>query len=313
MSVDEGLVHAWLDGQLPPEEAARVEALVASDPAWREAAAEARGLAAGAARILGDLDAPPSARQAVAMGRMTASGGGGPAKGPRRRVAPWMRAAAGVVLVVGVGAVVWDSREDWFGPDGGVLVESVPAVPVVDSAAQLASAAEAAVADATADVSRPRPTAVGATASTAAAPPAAEKTGVDERLMQEVAPPVAARAAAAAVRDSVRVAEVQRPPTASDFAGRGVAGGRVMSDALERVCLVPLDSTGLRREGDLLRTLTFTVGADSSVSAAWTDSTGRSALNGRMVGDTVRGTVRVTAGDIRGVPQSVVLLRVVCP
>ena len=33
--VDEGLIHAWLDGQLPPAEAARVEQLVATDVAAR--------------------------------------------------------------------------------------------------------------------------------------------------------------------------------------------------------------------------------------------------------------------------------------
>jgi anti-sigma factor RsiW len=43
---DESLLHAWLDGELDAADVRRVEALVASDPAWAAAAAEARGLVA---------------------------------------------------------------------------------------------------------------------------------------------------------------------------------------------------------------------------------------------------------------------------
>ena len=59
--VDEGLIHAWLEDQLPPDEAARVEQLVATDAAWGAAAAEARGLIAATARVIGALDSAPSA------------------------------------------------------------------------------------------------------------------------------------------------------------------------------------------------------------------------------------------------------------
>lgn len=57
---DDGLIHAWLDGELEPAEAARVEALVASDAEWAAAAAEARGLIAASARIVGTLDRVPA-------------------------------------------------------------------------------------------------------------------------------------------------------------------------------------------------------------------------------------------------------------
>ena len=57
---DEGLIHAWLDGELDAAEAARVEALVATDPAWAAAAAEAHGLIAATARIVGTLDRVPA-------------------------------------------------------------------------------------------------------------------------------------------------------------------------------------------------------------------------------------------------------------
>ena len=57
---DEGLIHAWLDGELDAAEAARVEALVASDPEWAVAAMEARGLLAASTLIVGALDRVPA-------------------------------------------------------------------------------------------------------------------------------------------------------------------------------------------------------------------------------------------------------------
>ena len=56
---DEGLIHAWLDGELSPDEAARVARLVDEDPEWAAAAGEARGLIAASSRILGALDVVP--------------------------------------------------------------------------------------------------------------------------------------------------------------------------------------------------------------------------------------------------------------
>jgi len=92
---DEGLIHAWLDEQLPPDEAARVEQLVATDASWAAAAAEARGLIAATSRIVSALDHVPA-------GVM-----------PKRKAAPaarrlpwWTKAAAAVVLVAGASTVV---------------------------------------------------------------------------------------------------------------------------------------------------------------------------------------------------------------
>ena len=57
--IDEGTLHAWLDGALLPDESARVEAHIASCAACSAAAAEARGLVAAASRILTALDDVP--------------------------------------------------------------------------------------------------------------------------------------------------------------------------------------------------------------------------------------------------------------
>ncbi|MEO6865727.1 MAG: carboxypeptidase-like regulatory domain-containing protein [Gemmatimonadaceae bacterium] len=57
--VDEGMLHTWLDGALPTDESAAVEAHVASCGVCSAAAAEARGLIAASSRILSALDDVP--------------------------------------------------------------------------------------------------------------------------------------------------------------------------------------------------------------------------------------------------------------
>lgn len=54
--LDEGIIHAWLDGALPPDEAARVEAHASTCAECAALVAEARGFIAGASRIVSSLD-----------------------------------------------------------------------------------------------------------------------------------------------------------------------------------------------------------------------------------------------------------------
>ncbi|HXD47185.1 MAG TPA: zf-HC2 domain-containing protein [Gemmatimonadaceae bacterium] len=54
--LEEGTIHAWLDGALPPDEAAAVEAHARTCATCAAAVAEARGMIAGAARIVSALD-----------------------------------------------------------------------------------------------------------------------------------------------------------------------------------------------------------------------------------------------------------------
>jgi hypothetical protein len=56
---DEGTIHAWLDGALRPDEAARVEAHVAECAECAARVAEARGFVAASSRILSALDNVP--------------------------------------------------------------------------------------------------------------------------------------------------------------------------------------------------------------------------------------------------------------
>ena len=58
--LDEGTIHAWLDGALDAASAERVAAHVASCEACSALAAEARGLIAGASRVVSALDEVPA-------------------------------------------------------------------------------------------------------------------------------------------------------------------------------------------------------------------------------------------------------------
>lgn len=110
---DEGLIHAWLDGQLPPDEAARIEELAATDPEWAAAVAEARGLVAASSRILSALDRVPAG--VVPSGTATRT----------TRLPWWTKVAAAVVVVAGGSVVVMQNA-----PEGRM------AVPSTEEAAQ---------------------------------------------------------------------------------------------------------------------------------------------------------------------------------
>ena len=100
--LDEGTIHAWLDGELSADEAARAEAHVAACATCGDAVAEARGFIAASSRILTALDNVPSIK--------SAKGGGGATdvRWGRRSLATWLvreRIAAVVAVVVAGGAL----------------------------------------------------------------------------------------------------------------------------------------------------------------------------------------------------------------
>ena len=96
---DEGKIHAWLNGALSREDAARVESHVMGCATCREAVAEARGFIAASSRILAALDAVPSG--VLPVGSRTRE------RSRARSITSWpVRAiAAAVVLAVGVTVV----------------------------------------------------------------------------------------------------------------------------------------------------------------------------------------------------------------
>lgn len=185
-SPDEGLIHAWLDGELSPDEAARVERLVREDPEWAAAASEARGLMAASSRILGALDVVPG--DVLPQGSRAAPAAGAAAARSRSRfsVRPWMRVAAGLVLVVGTAVIV----NDRAGVDAAFETVAAPAPAVAEDRAAAQAAAPA--------TGRSQPTA------DAAAP--AQKVTTQSRA---VTPPPAP----APEPDPVEAARAITPPT----------------------------------------------------------------------------------------------------
>ncbi len=94
--LDEGIIHSWIDGELPADEASRVEAHAKSCAACGAMVAEARGFVAASSRIVSALDVTP--------------GGVLPAFGARKVPRRWMTAkwstAIAATLVIAAGTVM---------------------------------------------------------------------------------------------------------------------------------------------------------------------------------------------------------------
>jgi hypothetical protein len=94
--LDEGTIHAWLDGELPPAEREAAEAHVAQCDQCAAAVAEARGFIAASSRILLTLDAVPGGVLPAAQGSSAPAGMRTPARFTVSRA--WMAAAAVLIL-----------------------------------------------------------------------------------------------------------------------------------------------------------------------------------------------------------------------
>ena len=147
---DEGLIHAWLDGELEPAEAERVKRLSETEPEWAAAVAEARGLVAASSRIVRALDAVPG-------GVVPATTARAPRARQAFRVRPWMGIAAGLVLVVGTAYMTRESTEQAFGPTTDASVPVIAEVTVPTAAAASASAAPQDAATSTLRPAEPAP------------------------------------------------------------------------------------------------------------------------------------------------------------
>ncbi len=146
--LDEGTIHAWLDGALAPDESARVEAHATTCAECASLVAEARGLIAASSRILSSLDAVPT-------GVVPGSGRGADqlAVLRARRSATsrrWWRdarvvAAASLVFMAGTVSVVWrastgQSRLEQAASDTAIVVDVVSPAADTPSAGAAASA-----------------------------------------------------------------------------------------------------------------------------------------------------------------------------
>lgn len=146
---DEGTIHAWLDGALSPSESAAFEARVAKEPQLKAAVAEARGLIAASARILGTLDAVPGrvipASRTVDEGVASleaARARASSTRASRRWSAQRWAMAATLFLAVGIG-VVYRSGGTPVTPTEVAKERSVRAEPASMPPAQPALGADA--------------------------------------------------------------------------------------------------------------------------------------------------------------------------
>ena len=137
--LDEGIIHAWLDGALSPDESARVESAAASCAECAALVAEARGLIAASSRILSSLDAVPAGvipGTSANVDQLAALRARRRATSRRwwqdRRVA----IAASLVFVAGVSSLVWRSNggESALSDAMQVAADSTSLAPVAQPA-----------------------------------------------------------------------------------------------------------------------------------------------------------------------------------
>jgi hypothetical protein len=218
--IDEGTIHAWLDGALSAERAREVEAHVASCAECSAAVAEARGLIAGASRILMALDDVPAN---VVPKRAPA-----PAvpRGRRQwRAAPWVTGIA-AALVLAIGLSTWNR-------DGTRMMQRGAAS--TSTAGADASAPETAQLEAVAPPSAPSPVAGAAPAPVRATSPSVAASA-----------PLRSQEAKATVGDR-RDAPAEKPTARKIELARGVASGKVAADRASPTAAA-VDSDNVERQ-----------------------------------------------------------------
>jgi hypothetical protein len=190
---DEGMIHTWLDGELPAEEAAALEAHVAECEECKALVAEARGFIAASSRIVGTLDNVPNGVIPVAKSV--------------KRVwysSPQFRAAAAVLVVAGASLLLMKT-----GTQKATLSElSRPAASEAATQSDMAASGQTAMTD---SVVLQAPVAADKTVANAAAP----KPAI-------VAPPKGLAILKAPAEVSVPLSKVANE---EDFNGKGVKGG----------------------------------------------------------------------------------------
>jgi hypothetical protein len=222
--LEEGTIHAWLDGELSAEAAATAEAHARECAQCSALVAEARGLIAASTRILTALDDVPSGvipHEAA------------PAVPLRKR--HWydrrdFRAAAAVLLVAGASLVIARSRES------GTALKSIA---ISDRAVTLASPAESAVTTDSAANEAPEEAFSKATGAAGAA----HSEDDAARLNARTSPPSLLRGKVSGVET-----QLEREARARDEMNKAVAQSAPapMADARESMKATADTATGMR-------------------------------------------------------------------
>ncbi|CAN5819019.1 hypothetical protein BH11GEM1_BH11GEM1_02550 [soil metagenome] len=224
---DEGTIHAWLDGALDAEQGARLHAHVAGCEACAERVAEARGLVAGASRVVTLLDEPLP--QAI-LPASTRTAGTDMSAWRLMRVTP-ARAAIAAVLVVAVGITLTRSRVS-------VDRREFPAASAVSGAAPQDSVLSDAVARRLAAEDAPR-TVAAAPGVSVPAPDVERPNAAAVTMGATEARVLAGRASMNAQRDSAGV----RADRTKAGVGQ-LAAGAAIADARVAVAAKAADSAG---------------------------------------------------------------------
>jgi Ca-activated chloride channel family protein len=222
--VDEGTVHAWLDGAFSGDDAARVDAHVAGCATCQAQVAEARGLFAASARILGALDGVPAGVVPKVDAAVTAARVATAVPMPRATRRPWMGIAAAAVLMVG-SVAVWQRTQNHT-----AVSETVAAAPTAPGtiADSMLRAAPATVASAplAADAAKSTPAAPSPSASARRAPVA------ETSVTKSPAANASSSVALAAERASTTVGEVATLAPATPLALAARASNSNATDVL---------------------------------------------------------------------------------
>ena len=251
---DEGMIHTWLDGELPAEEAAALETHVAECAECAAAVAEARGLIAASSRIVSSLDIVP--------------GDVIPAKVPLKRA--WyantqLRAAAAVLVVAGASLIVM--RKEGV-PEMERLMNQTASAPAADASTATDATAAARAAIPAEPVPSQRKMAVppalkSGTARGAAAPP--QRTRDESGASSEAAMAQAADATrpktAVEERDAQRkvlggqavapVVALPAPPAAANAQQSAVARLRASTERLDQVVVTGVATSATVGEAPL--------------------------------------------------------------
>jgi hypothetical protein len=131
---DEGTIHAWLDGALSPDDGRALEKHAATCAECAARVAEARGMVAGASRILASLDSAPAGVVPVGPGGRLAP----------RRAAWWRRPGIGIAAAMAIVAVgtTWAVTRNWAVEPALRSEVAAPLYVAADSVASDAASAE---------------------------------------------------------------------------------------------------------------------------------------------------------------------------
>ena len=234
--VDEGTVHAWLDGAFDDAAAAVVAAHVTQCAQCGEVVAEARGFIAASSRVLSALDAPAASPPVVAARAATAR----PTL-PAMKPQWWWKAAAGLVVVIG-GTVLLRHGIGTSGTTDAPTVEARTAEAPAAARDVAASAPSAAIRDSAPRGSTPR-----ASAPRASAPRAS---------VVEAPAPAAPATAEAIAAPAARLAVADLAPAAPIL----VTVSGLVSDAAESLPVAGAQVWVRLPNGDTRQTPTNAVG-----------------------------------------------------